>query len=160
MIKNLDYQRYDKYFNPTYLKERNNIPLLLGFCYPCLIFILSHPKQIKGSIIFVILLFGMMFLYLLNQTYYYFLQTKDIFRIYFLPDKITIQTSFFKYGHIENIDRIYFNDKKHSFWDYIDHKTFYKKIVISANQKEYILPYNERYKDEILTLLTNYQKCQ
>lgn len=156
MIKYYDYQRYDKYFNQGYLKDRRNLIYIFVFCIACLAVVFFQVEKVhmgSYSSFFVILFF----LYLAHCVKYTFFENKDIYQFFPTDKKIAIRTSVYKYKYLDEIQKVVFCDRKSYFIDLFLFKGAYKKILIINDGQKYFIPYNEEYKDELIELLSIYK---
>ncbi|WFF38060.1 hypothetical protein LU290_07275 [Moraxella nasibovis] len=157
IIKNLDYDRYNKYINPKYLDAKNfeMIPtIFVTLCSFYIFFGLLPSSHTYFSLFLCIAGFG----FSLQNLAYRYLLKKTALGIFFLDEKIALKFSPFQYEYLNNIELI--EIKKMTPWSRITSHYVYDKILISINDKKYFIPYNDEYKDELIKLLRMYQKEQ
>ncbi|MFL1733149.1 hypothetical protein [Moraxella oculi] len=157
MIKHYDYQRYNKYFNQGYLKDRRNLIYIYVFCKACFVVAFFHVENVymDGYSSFFVILF---FLYLVHCVKYIFFEKRDIYQFFPVDKKIAIRTSVSKYKYLDKIQEVVFCDRKSYLVDLFSFKGAYKKILIINDGQKYFIPYNDEYKDELIELLSMYQK--
>ncbi|UNU73951.1 hypothetical protein LU293_03380 [Moraxella nasovis] len=155
IIKNLDYDRYNKYINQKYLDEKNfeMVPTIFAFLCLSYIFFKLMPNS---HTYFSLFLCVVGFLFILQNILYKFFLKRTVVGIFFLDGKMALKFSKFQYEYLNNIEVI--EVKKMTLLSKIISHYAYDAISISSNNKKYFIPYNEEYKDELIKILSMYQK--